>query len=378
MIHKVYAEDFGEVFIKEDISAVLDSYACFRKMAIIDCKEFKKLKIILERKKEFFMGIQWKAFVYECFIQIMEVCMHGGTNSREKRQTLINVIDMILLDTINYKDRVGMAPCLEADPDKRLAVLRLIMDVICAFSVDPLGIQYMAMIYDMVHNSNEQDIKFEVFYGAEAEKIIIENTLSIVEILAEDAHMDAKSWLKNILDRHYKKFVLSFGDCLLTKLDSRRNNNPMKQALEENKEKQKKKKGNILIQLSGLCLVVILCLTAGCLWVKSNNDEAILEAQALKIESLEKRINEIEDLCETLQKDIEAADGVDLGYDESKVYIMPVERNLRSEKSTESEENILDTISKGEEVTILEEADENGWMKVKYKSLRGYILIQGE
>lgn len=184
---KKYIGRFCTLYQKSnDIIEVIDGYEKFRTCAVKDREDYDRLQMELTMHRFAFSQEAWKKFVYDSFCEIVRNCPREGIQERKQRKQLIDTIVSVLLDA---EEEVSENWMHASDERIKFALLRVMLDVICAYANGMQKIWYSAMIYDMLCTMNAADESFCSFYGKQAEKIVVEHTLDILCIsVSMDKH----------------------------------------------------------------------------------------------------------------------------------------------------------------------------------------------
>lgn len=358
--------------------------------------DYLDIRCTLYKFEREFAGDPRRQFIWNLFDKIMDVCSDGVQDS-ENREKLIAVLEYFLM---SVKNRCYHKGCRSRDVVKnRDTALGLLLNIICAFSDNEYKIQYLAMIYDMMQKWNDTDNSFLDFYGESAIECIKTNTLRILN----QAKIKEK-YIKNTLKEEDRIYIRNFCEIILDLW------NPDKRGYVNNSNVQKAKSKMIWVKtvLSIFLVLFIAYMFFYEPYAKLNGNkkdsEKVIEEMKNDISKLTNRIEnmdnelkeqveqfntekakadeelqKIEQELENLKQKQQTADNGNLngeasGEQEKQNYVMPITSKIRQEKNEESV--ALGMVEEGKEVSILEEQDDQGWLRISYQGIQGYVKIE--
>ncbi len=350
-----------------------------------DKEDYLELRYLLYPQAELFVKDTYQYHIWTAFDALMHVCSKEIENT-EKRKELIKVINEFLMyvkDKVSRKYRNGV--------EIRNAALNFLLNIVCTFSEDRYKIQYSAMIFDMVDRYNIDESFYE-FYGEGAKEYIL---VCVLDILKRSNISDR--YVKDILiEENDKKYVDNFCRLILKSGDQN-------QRKVEEKHMETGDKSSNAFKVAWGCIIficIIILLLFGTFAYEKNSIHEILKEDRKEISDLKRKIDSLEsELAKQLDeiKSVKAdqdkknqqmeqaieeekqeidnngenPDGESPPAAENKNYKMPFKSNVWAEKSEKS--YVLGEIEAGEEVNILSERDNEGWIEILYQEQTGYI-----
>lgn len=349
-----------------------------------DKDDYLHLRYQLYPQAQSFVEDTYQYYIWIAFDNLMEVCSKEIENT-EKREQMIKIINWFLMyvkDIVSRKNRNGV--------EIRNAALNFLLNIICTFSDKRYKIQYSAMIYDMVDRYNIDESFYE-FYGKGAKEYILKCVLDILK--RSDI---SRQYVKDILiEENDKKYVDDF--CRLILKSAAQN----QRKVEENHMVTGDKSPNAFkVAWGGIIICIIVLLLFGIFAYEKNSINEILKKDKKEISDLKRKIDSLESELAKQSDEIESVkveqdkknqqmeqaieegkqeiensgenpDGKSPAAAENKNYKMPFKSNVWAEKSEKS--YVLGEIEAGEEVNIVSERDNEGWIEILYQEQTGFI-----
>lgn len=408
-------------FLDGNICKTIKEYCKFREKAILNKTLYKELCNELRVNEKAILDDKWRVNIYDCLKDLVNIYENQTMmEKQEKNKSLINKIFSIIENSENsmYQELAEV----------KYAHLYLMLDIIWAYSdKDENKLQFSAIMHDMIGQVNEKD-RQNSFYS-NANEIIVRHTFDIIQIICKNQKREPREYIRSLCEQSNQNFVKEFVEKLEELVRQER-------GLE--KTKNRRKEVWIKVGVAGL----IIAMSAGGFVVgrvssplKQQLDEKVNEVLKLnrelqeyeqkqkeqreQIAELKKELfklnnsgqdtetdepeaeteSELEDDTQSgdIQVDIQDLESQETEDEnsqngdsqqesesqetDSQTYTLPKERNVRSEKNTANDENILDVLKVGTVVTVLESEDEEGWMYIQYESedgenKKGYIYVK--
>lgn len=395
---------------KKNWRQLMDIYDEFKDEALKDPQQYLKWYIRLQDIQGRNQEDPLKAAAEPCFdmIRVFVSDVSEGEEIDEIYDCICKILDKNL-------------QCLGAQEDEvRFFALQVCIDILVAFAREDDKIVYTAMLYDILKavDDNEQ---YRNFYGRDARTFVAERTIESAFYrngYGADSYENPRAAIEAIRqDEDAQEFVTNFCDEMLKVSD-----NKLREILEKPyREKTKSARSNQKLIIGGAIIAVagmIIGLIIGSIAFggEKNNDQTVSASEYQRLvsentelreenDSLNKKLSDMETTidneniidsesssettAETKEgstvirnstEETEQTDGTDETHNEldfavpepGSNWVIPESINFRGSKSLD-EDNVIIVLKKGDNVTILEKEDSEGWIKIENNGDEGYV-----